>query len=68
VCSDKNGAKFLEVAVLLILDFSYAPGILSALYGSAIGGLNVFLGSYHGEWHGGDKTASVSETSLIIFL
>jgi len=43
MCSDQDRSELLEVAVVLILDFSHTPGVLSALDDAAIGGLDVLL-------------------------
>jgi hypothetical protein len=68
VGADEDGAELLEVAVLLVLNFGNAPGVLAALDGPAIGRLDVLLGANDGEWHGSDQAAGVLETGLIVLL
>jgi hypothetical protein len=53
VCSDENGSEFLEVAVILVLDFSYTPGVLATLDNTSIACLNILLGTDYSKWHGG---------------
>jgi hypothetical protein len=68
VGADENGAELLEVAVLLVLDFGDTPGVLAALDGAAVVGLNVLLGSYHGEGHGIDEAAGVLHGGSVVVL
>ena len=65
---DENSAELLEVAVFLVLDFGDTPGVLSALDGAAIVGLDVLLGANDGERHGVDQAAGVVESGIIVFL
>jgi hypothetical protein len=68
VCANEDSAELLEVAVLLILDFSDTPGVLSAFDGATIIGLDILLRPDDGEWHSGDQAAGVEETWLVILL
>jgi hypothetical protein len=68
VGADENGAELLEVAMLLILDFSYTPGVLATLDGPAVAGLDILLGSDDGEGHGSDKTAGMDKAGFIVLL
>lgn len=43
VGADEDGAKLLEVAVLLVLHLGNTPGVLSALDGAAVVGLDILL-------------------------
>lgn len=45
VCADKDGAEFLEIAVLLVLDLSNTPCVLTTLDSASVVGLNILLGS-----------------------
>jgi hypothetical protein len=67
VGADEDGAEFLEVAVLFILDFGNTPGVLAALDSAAVGGGDIALGADDGEGHGSDKGAGVLEASLVVF-
>ena len=68
VGSDEDGAELLEVAVVFVLDFGDTPAVLAALDDAAVGGLDVFLGADHGEWHSGHEGARMLGGSLIVFL
>jgi hypothetical protein len=68
VCADEDSAELLEVAVLLVLNFSNTPGVLSALDGTTVVGLDVLLGSDDGEWHSSDQAAGVEKTWFVILL
>jgi len=68
VSSDENGAEFLEVAVVLVLDLGDSPGVLAAFDDTAIAGLDVFLGADDGEWHSCHKGSCVLCGSLVILL
>lgn len=68
VRADQDGAKLLEVAVLLVLDFGDAPGVLAALDGAAVVGLHVLLGADDGEGHGGDEAAGVVQGGFVVIL
>ena len=68
VGSDKDSAELLEVAVLLVLDLSDTPGILTALDGAAVVGLNVLLGANDGERHSVDQAVSVRHGGSIVVL
>lgn len=52
VSSDEDRAELLEVAVVLVLDLSNTPGVLTALDDAAIASLNVLLGTDNGEGNG----------------
>lgn len=64
--ANKSRAQLLEIAVVFILDFSDAPGVLTALDNTAVGGLDVFLGTDDGERHGSHKGASVLSSGFVI--
>lgn len=68
VCTDEDSAELLEVAVLLVLYFSNTPGVLPALDGASVVGLDILLGSNDREWHGSDQAACVEKTWLVILL
>lgn len=68
VGSDENRAQLLEVAVVFILDFCYAPAVLTALHDAAVGCLDILLGTNHGEWHGSHKGAGVLGSGLVVLL
>jgi hypothetical protein len=68
VCADEDGTKSLEVAMVLVLDFGNAPGVLSALDGATITSLDILLRTDDGEGHGSDQATGVLETRLIILL
>ncbi|KAH9822081.1 hypothetical protein Tdes44962_MAKER04756 [Teratosphaeria destructans] len=68
VRADENGAQLLEIAVLLVLDFSDTPGVLTSLDSATIRRGNVALGADDGERHGRNQGAGVLETSLVVFL
>ena len=68
VSSDENGAEFLEVAVVLVLDLGDSPGVLAAFDDTAIAGLDVFLGADDSEWHSCHKGSCVLGGSLVILL
>ena len=68
VSSDEDGAQFLEVAVLLVLNLCNTPRVLTALDGTPIVRLHVLLRTNHGEWHGSNQAAGMLETSFIILL
>lgn len=66
--SDQNRAQLLEVAVVFVLDFCYAPAVLAALDNAAVGGLDIFLGSDHGEWHGCHEGSGMLGSGLVVLL
>jgi hypothetical protein len=68
VSADKDASQLLEVAVVLILDFSNTPGVLATLDDAAIRGLDIFLGADDGERHGVHESAGVLGSGLVIFL
>ena len=68
VSSDKDGAELLEVTVLLVLDLGNAPGVLTALNGAAIVGLNILLRANNGEGHSVDQAVSVGHGGGIVIL
>jgi hypothetical protein len=67
VGADQYGAQLLEVAVLLVLNLSDTPGVLSTLHAATVGSGDVLLGTNDGEWHGSDEGLSVSEGGFVIF-
>jgi hypothetical protein len=68
VGADENGAELLEVAMLLVLNLGNTPGVLAALDGAAVVGLNVLLGANNGERHGVDESAGVLHGGGIVVL
>lgn len=68
VCPDKDRSDLFEVAVFLVLDFRNTPSVLTALHDVSIVGLDVFLGTNNGEWHGGHEAAGVGCGLLVILL
>jgi hypothetical protein len=66
VGADEDGAQALEVAVLLVLNLSHAPGVLAALDGAAVARLHVLLRADDREGHGGDEVAGVLEAWLVV--
>jgi hypothetical protein len=68
VSADEDGSELLEVAVVLILDFSNTPGVLTTFYDLAFVVLDVFLGADDGEWHGSRQTTGVSGSVFVVLL
>lgn len=68
VVANQDGAELLEIAVLLVLNLSNTPGVLTALDDAAVGGLDVLLGTDDGERHGGDECAGVGSGVLVVLL
>jgi hypothetical protein len=68
VCANEDSAEFLEVAVLFVLNLSDTPGVLATLDCPLIRCGDIPLGADDGEWHGGDKAASVLQTGFVVLL
>lgn len=68
VRSDEDGAELLEVAVVLVLDLSNTPRVLTALDDAAIASLNILLRPDNSERNGGHEAASMLGGGLIILL
>jgi hypothetical protein len=68
VGSDQDGAELLEVAVILVLNLSNAPGVLSTLHGATVVSLNVLLRTNDRERHSIDQAPGVVEGGIIVFL
>lgn len=68
VGSDKNRTQLLKVAVVLVLDFSNTPSVLTTLNNTVVMGLDIFLGSNHGVGHGSHQAAGVGSGVLIVLL
>jgi hypothetical protein len=68
VGSDEDGAEFLEVAVVFVLNFCYSPGVLTTLDDTSVGCLDVLLRSNNGEWHSGHQTSCMLCCGLIVLL
>lgn len=68
VGTDQDRTELLEVAVVLVLHLSDTPGVLTALDNTAIVGLDILLGTDHGERHGGHQAAGVGGSVLVILL
>ena len=66
--SDEDSAELLEVAMLLILNFSDTPCVLPTLNGTAVISLDVFLRANNGERHSVDETLSVLQGGYVILL
>ena len=68
VSADQDGTELLEVAVVLVLNLSNTPGVLTTLDNTAVVGLDVLLGTNHGERHGSHQAAGVGSGVLVILL
>jgi len=68
VCPDEDGSQLLEIAVIFVLDFGHAPGILSTLDDTTVGRLDVLLTADDSERHGGHEGASVLRRRFIVIL
>jgi len=68
VGANKNRTQLLEVAVVLILDLSNTPSVLTTLNDTVVVGLDIFLGSNHGVGHGSHQATGVGGGVLIILL
>jgi hypothetical protein len=68
VSSDKDRAELLEVAVVLVLDLSNTPRVLTALDDAAIASLDVLLGTNNGKGDGSHQAASMLGCGLIVLL
>lgn len=68
VGTDENRTKLLEVAVILVFDFGYTPGVLATLDNLALVVLDVLLGSNNGERHGGHQATGVGSGVFIVLL
>lgn len=68
VGADQNRAKLLKVTVLLILDLSNTPRVLTSLHNASIASLDILLGTDNGEWHGGHEGARMLGGWLIVLL
>jgi hypothetical protein len=67
VRADEDGAKFLEIAVLFVLDLCNTPSVLATFDSAAVWSADVALAADDGEWHGSDQAAGVLEAWLIVF-
>lgn len=67
VGTNQDRTKLLKVAVVLILNFGNAPGILTTLYDPVVASLHVLLRTDHGERHGSHQAPRVGGSVLIIF-
>lgn len=68
VCADKDSAKLLEVAVLLVLNLGNAPCVLTALDSASVGGGHILFAANNREGHGVDEGLSVLHGWLVVFL
>ena len=66
--ADEDRTKFLEVAVGFIFNLGHTPRVLTALYVSIFGDLDILFGPDDGERHGGRQAAGVSCSSFVVFL
>ena len=68
VGADEDRSELLEVAVILVLDLSNTPRVLTTLDDAAVTGLDVLLRADHSERHSGHKATGVLGSGLIILL
>jgi hypothetical protein len=68
MCSDQDGAELLEIAVVLVLNLSNTPRVLTTLNNTAITSLDILLGANDSEGHGVHKAAGVLGSGLIVLL
>jgi hypothetical protein len=68
VGTDENGPELLEIAVILVLNLSNTPRVLTSLYNAAIAGLDILLGSDNSERHSSHKATRVLGGGLVILL
>lgn len=68
VGSDQDRSELLEVAVVLVLDLSNTPRVLTALDDATIASLDVLLGADNGEGHGSHEASGVLGSGFIVFL
>lgn len=68
VGADQDRSQLLEVAVVLVLDLSNTPRVLTALDDAAIASLDVLLRADNGKRHSGHKATRVLGSSLVILL
>ena len=66
VRADENGAQFLEVAVVFVLDFCNTPGVLSAFDGAAVGSGDVALAADDGKGHCCYQAPCVLQTGFVV--
>ena len=65
--ADKDRAKLLEVAMVFVLDFGDAPGVLTSFNDAPVVGFDIFFGPDHSEGHGGHEGASVVSGGFVVF-
>lgn len=68
VGTDQDRTELLEIAVILVLDFGNTPGILTTLDNTVVTGLDVLLGSDHGERHGSHQAAGMGGGVFVVLL
>ncbi|KUI52641.1 hypothetical protein VP1G_10488 [Cytospora mali] len=68
VGTDENGSELLEIAVILVLDLSNTPRVLTSLHNAAVAGLDVLLGSDDSERHSSHQATRVLSGSLVVLL
>ena len=68
VRTNKDRPELLKVTVVLVLDFGNTPSVLTTLDNTAIVGLDILLGTDHGERHGSHQAAGVGSGVLVILL
>ena len=68
VGADQDGAKLLEVAVVLIFHLSNTPSVLTSLHDAPVVGLDILLGTDDREGHSSHQATGVGGGMLIILL
>lgn len=68
VSPDEKRSDLLEVAVVLVLNFSNSPDVLAALDHLALVVLHVFLRADDGKRHGGDQATGMRSGMLIVLV
>lgn len=68
VRTDENRSQLLEVAVVLVLDLSNTPRVLTTLHDAAVASLDVLLRADNRKWHSGHETARMLGGGLIVLL
>lgn len=68
VGANEDAPEFLEITVVLVLDFSDTPSVLAALDDATIRSLHVLLATNNRERHSSHQTASVRSSGLVVLL
>ena len=67
VRANENATELLEVAMVVVLNFSYTPVVLTALDNATVASLDVFLGTDDREGHGSDEITRVLGGGFVVF-